>query len=260
MTTIKYVDCVYFFGSLKTAKKIYQICADLFVEFVPEIETADCKVFKFNNPTDDFLGQDCESTLSQSFTHTGQTCHRISGVFVHKDSFTAYKEKIMMEFNKLTKKGMNKLVAEDFVISEVYQQKLLEDISMSDPLEIIESENHLPKIVIEPDASSEFVKNAYFYPVLWLIPFSNLDQLCIHLNRRKFYLGFNIQSDDKLFIDSLIKKTRFTRYTVNALHTDVILKEGWGGRWPSGSGGYKSWIEHFSVSYKVLTPKISTTP
>lgn len=250
--TISQVDCVYFFGSFETAKKIYSLCADLFVEFVPEIETADCKVFKFNNPSDDFLNQDCETTLLQSFTHAGQTCQRISGVFVHENNFVAYHKKIVTSFNKLTKQGMEKLVANNFIVNEVYQQNIFEDMFTSHPSAIIEYKNYLPKIVIGPDVSSEFVKNGYFYPVLWLVPFKDFDRLCTALNNRRFYLGLNIHSDDQLFIDSLIESTKFTRYTVNTTHANVRLNEGWGGRWPSGSGGYKSWIEHFSIPFDTI--------
>lgn len=252
--TIAQVDCVYFFGSFETAQRIYRICAELFVEFVPEVESADCKVFKFDQSSDDFLEKDCDSTLLQSFTHSGQVCQRISGVFVHRDNYAEYQDKIVEAFNKLTKKGIDTLLVEnDFAVNELYQQKVLEDIATSIPSKIIGSEKHLAKIVIEPEISSKFLVCGYFYPVLWLMPFNDLEQLRTYLNDRRFYLGLNIQSDDMLFIDSLIEETKFTRYTVNVPHADIRPDEGWGGRWPSGSGGYKSWVEHFSVSYEVVT-------
>lgn len=247
------IDCVYFFGSFENAKKIYQLCAEFFVEFVPEIETADCKVFKFNNLSDDFLTHDCESTLAQSFTHAGQTCQRISGIFVHDGNFVAYKERLADVFKDMMKSRIEKMVPKDFVVNKTYEDKILTDISASNPLMVIKSETGLPKVVVGPDTSSEFVKNGYFYPILWLVPFSDSEQLCEELNARNFFLGVNVHSDDRIFVDSVLNKTRFTRFTVNTTHSDVRLGEGWGGRWPSGSGGYKNWLEHFSVPYKVIS-------
>lgn len=249
---ISTVDCVYFFGSFENAKKVYQLCAEFFVEFVPEIETADCKVFKFDNPSDDFLRRDCESTLTQSFTHAGQTCQRISGIMVHDSNFAAYKEKLVEMFKDLASNGIEKMVPKDFFINKAYEDIIMADISASNPLMVIKSDIVLPKIVVSPDTSSEFAKNGYFYPVLWLASFSDYEQLCNELNTRKFFLGINIHSDDQLLVDSVLSKTRFTRFTVNTTHTDVGLDEGWGGRWPSGSGGYKNWIEHFSVSFNKI--------
>ena len=251
-TVISKVDCVYFFGSFENAKKIYRTCAEFFVEFFPEIETADCKVFKINKLDKNFLNKDCKSTILQSFTHAGQTCQRISGVFIYENNFFEYQKKIELEFDKIVKQGMEKLVSSNFIVNEIYRKKLLSDIYRSSPSKVIEVTKYLSKIVIKPKISSDFVKNGYFYPILWLIPFKNFDELCCYLNNRKFYLGLNIQSDDKKFIDSLIKKTKFTRYTVNTDHVSIKTNEGWGGRWPSGSGGYRNWIEYFSIPYDTI--------
>lgn len=246
------VDCVYFFGSFENAKKMYQLCAELFVEFVPEIETADCKVFKFDNLSDDFLTNECESTLIQSFTHAGQTCQRISGVFVHNSNFKAYEERLKEVFKDMMDNKIEKMVPKNFVVNKAYEDKILTDIRVSNPLRVIKSEAGLPKIVVGPDTSSEFVKNGYFYPVLWLVPFGNFEELCKELNFRKFFLGINIHSDDQALVDFILNSTRFTRFTVNIIHTEVGLDEGWGGRWPSGSGGYRNWLEHFSIPRRVI--------
>lgn len=246
-------DCVYFFGSFETAQKIYKSCAELFVEFVPEIETADSKIFKFSNPSDKLINNDCKSTLLQSFMHAGQTCQRISGVFVHEDNFDSYKKNIIDNFKNLSKSEREKMIPSNFIIDELYEKKILRDIEMSNPKKIIKSNNDISEIVLEPNSSSDFIKNGYFYPILWIIPFSNTIHLLSLLNNRKFYLGINIQSDDKQFIKSIVENTKFTRYTINTTHSNIRPNEGWGGHWPSGSGGYKNWIEHFSITYKIIS-------
>ena len=42
---VQKVNAVYFFGSYKNAKSVYLLCAKHFVEFFPEVETADCKIY-----------------------------------------------------------------------------------------------------------------------------------------------------------------------------------------------------------------------
>jgi len=75
---IKENKAVYFFGGLKVAKKIANTCANYFVDFYPEIETTDVKIFDSSNIN---IEDDVITTLDDSFTHSGQTCQRIQGVF-----------------------------------------------------------------------------------------------------------------------------------------------------------------------------------
>ena len=89
-------------------------------------------------------------------------------------------------------------------------------------------------------------------PVLWISVFESREELVQILNFRKFFLGLNIQSEDGDFSDYIINNTKFTRYTINTSHANIRPKEGWGGSWPSGFSGYKSWLEHFSDGYTVL--------
>lgn len=251
-TTISVMDAVYFFGSFENAKRVSKICAEAFVEFIPEIETADCKVFKYDAIEGESLRKECHSTLLQSFTHAGQICQRISGVFVSDRIFDQYVEQMINEYDNLLNEGMDVLIPRDFKPNGQYVDLIMSDINKSKPLMIFGSERCFAKIVIRPNASSDFVKNGYFYPTIWLIPFSDDSELISHLNSRKFFLGLNICASDVPWIEKLIQATKFTRYTVNVEHVDIGVDEGWGGRWPSGSGGYKSWIEHFSVPYAVV--------
>jgi len=59
-------------------------------------------------------------------------------------------------------------------------------------------------------------------------------------------------SDDTSFTENIISSTKFSRYTINHSHTDLGYTEGWGGLWPSGYTGYKSWFEHFTDPYIII--------
>ncbi len=247
---IKSVQAVYFFGSYEVAKNIAKLCGKYYVEFYPEIEASDVKIFNKNSSN---IKKDALLTIKESFTHSGQSCQRIQGIFVHKDLYDNYVKILQQEFIKLcNSKNLNKFINSSYIFSrEKLFKSLLLDITQSKPEEIIKI-NDLPLLVIKPKINSEFTKNAYFLPVLWIAPFNCTKKLIKILNLRKFFLGINIQSNDIRFINEIINNTKFTRHTINTSHTNIRLKEGWGGSWPSGFRGYKSWLEHFSNNYVVI--------
>ncbi|OHA21968.1 MAG: hypothetical protein A3C72_01055 [Candidatus Taylorbacteria bacterium RIFCSPHIGHO2_02_FULL_43_32b] len=247
---IQSVRAVYFFGSHKVAQSISKICGEYYVEFYPEIETADSKIFNKNQSA---IKKDAILTLKESFSHSGQTCQRIQGVFVQRNFYNEYIEILKEEFIKLCQsKDLNKFVDNNYASAREVMVKLLSiDVDKSQADEVVKIKS-LPLLVINPKQDSEFIKNAYFLPVLWISPFDSKEQLIRMLNSRKFLLGLNIQSYDDDFVKHIISNTRFTRYTVNTTHTNIRLQEGWGGSWPSGFSGYRSWIEHFSDNYIVI--------
>lgn len=96
------------------------------------------------------------------------------------------------------------------------------------------------------------LKTLIFLPVLWVSFFDSKDKLVSLLNNRKFFLGININSHADDFINFIISNTKFTRYTINTSHSNIRSFENWGGSWPTGYNGYKSWLEHFSDKYVVI--------
>ncbi len=247
---IKTVRAVYFLGSYKGAQNISKICGENYVEFYPEIETADSKIF---NKDLSVIKDDVILTLKESFTHSGQTCQRIQGVFVQKDCYDEYVKILKKEFVKLCQlKNLNKFINSKYIPArEPMINALLLDIDKSEQDELIKVKD-LPLVVISPKKDSEFINNAYFLPVLWVSSFDSKEDIVNILNARKFLLGLNIQSSSKDFIKYIISNTRFTRYTVNTSHTNIRPQEGWGGSWPSGFSGYKNWIEHFSDTFRII--------
>ncbi len=248
---VQNVQAVYFFGSYKVAQIISRICGQYYVEFYPEVETADAKIF--NNSNQSIIKNDVILTLKESFSHSGQICQRIQGIFVQKKFYNQYIRLLKEEFYKLVHSNiLNNFIDGKYVIArKAMIKRLYFDIKKSKASEIIKFQN-IPLLVINPKKNSDFIKNAYFLPVLWISSFNSKTDLIQILNSRKFFLGLNIQSNNSGFINYIINHTRFTRYTVNTSHTNVKAQEGWGGSWPSGYSGYKNWIEHFSNKYIVI--------
>lgn len=238
---VKKVKSVYFFGSLKNAKKVYEFCAKNFVEFFPEIEAADCKVLNYQTLSNEQVENDFAITLRNSFDHNGAICQRISGLYINKEIYDAYLSYVS---EHLRSAGFS--VAENFNKDNFLEEKILS----SNPKVVLKKDDVY--VVISPDINSDYYKDSYFNKTLWLQEYESVDSLINLLNGRLFFLGLNIKSDNTENIDKIVSNTNFSRYTLNDEHVDIKNDIGWGGNWPSGSGGYKSWYETFSNKYTII--------
>lgn len=246
---IKSVVAVYFFGGLNIAKKIFKICAENFVEFIPEIETADCMAIKYEK--DKNISKELiHSIFYQSFSHAGQSCQRIQGVYVHQDNFAEFERIIKEEFYLfINSEEVLKHVGRDFEFNQNIYEELIVDINNSMPKEVL---SNMPILVNSAKKDSEYINKAYFLPSLWFVPYESEDELVGYLSNRRFRLGLNIQTDNENFVKNLVENTNYSRYTVNSNHINLRNGEGWGGMWPSGFFGYQSWLSHFVNNYTVL--------
>ncbi len=248
-------QALYFFGGYKTAKLIASMCAKYFVQFYPEIEASDFKVFSMDTVSDSDLIADCHLTLADSFTHSGQSCQRIQGVYVDEKNYDKYVETLVSTFNDYCLKGdINKYVSPDFDFPASIVGSVENEIDEAKPSKVVRSglASAYPALILNPSSSSTFVKSAYFLPLLWVIKYSTQDELFTLINDRTFHLGMNIKTDNEVLSQRLISETGYTRYTVNTDHSKVRDYEGWGGSWPTGYMGNKSWIELFTFPFQVI--------
>ena len=237
---VKLVKAVFFFGSFNNAKRVYELCSKYFVEFIPEIEAGDCKVLNVDSISNKNIQEDIKSTFKNSYDHSGIICQRFSGVFINRSIYKIYLDNL----NSALSDKKYEIISKDN--NNLLEKEILESL----PSYVWNKDDEY--VVINPKANSEFVKNAYFLKLLWVIPFDNYINLIDMLNSRNFFLGLNIKSNDTNFINELIKDTNYSRYTLNNNHTDIKDDTGWGGNWPSGVGGYKTWYETFSNKFIIL--------
>ena len=248
------MDSVYFFGGYENAKKLASKCAESLVEFNPEIEAADCKVIYLKNPTNKEIYTDIEMTIHDSFLHTGQSCQRIQGLFINKQCYAKYKRLLQATINKLVKnKNIEKYIPEDYKPNIFLLQNLKSQLGNVNKIIKSDTASGFPYLIDNPPKNEAFIKSAQFLPTIWISPYETIDDLTISLNSRRYKLGVNIVSHNKTFVNKLIHSTHFSRFTVNSSHTFVRYNEGWGGISPTGYNGYKSWLEHFSYPYAVIS-------
>lgn len=240
---IRRVSAVYFFGSHENARHVYSLCAKHFVEFIPEIEAADTKVVYMSPEQQDpsEIVHDIEMTLQNAYSHNGMICQRITGVYINQDSYKTYIETL---HSVLIKSGFKQSPVVS--IDGVFER----DITASQPSSLYTHGESA--VIIEPDLESDFANSAYFAKSLWVCPYKEIDDLVYKLNNRPYRLGLNIISNDCTFAEELILRTNFSRYTLRSDHCDISGDSGWGGNWPTGSGGYREWYSVFSDAYVVI--------
>lgn len=244
-------QCLSFFGSLVNAKKLAQVCGEHYVEFLPEVEGADVKVAGPGSLEGVSKGLMVRSILNEAFSHAGQTCQRIHGMYVHEKEYEEYLN--MFRGDLENEKFLGNNISIDKVFSEDHIDLLDRDIKDSDPDEVWRSPAFpAVRFVCRPSPGTSFVHNAYFLPTFWIVPYQSQKDLLGQLRNRTFRLGLNIESNNRSFIEEIIAKTNYARYTVNTSHVTIGVSEGWGGHWPTGFGGYKQWIDHYSNPYTVV--------
>ena len=242
---------IYFFDSQDNAKNLAAECGKQYVVFHPEIEGADTKVILHIQPEDFSVTVDAEVTVREAFTHSGQSCQRIHGIFIPNTILFEYVEALKSLLNN--DNIINQHLSPTFSPNAKSILFLEQDISQAKSEQILYPSNQtFPLIVVNPIHDSEFVKNAYFLPTLWVIGYNTEKELFEYLNNRYFRLGLNIISGDSGKTDLIVEKTLFSRYTVNSSHIDIRLYEGWGGINPTGFSGYITWFEHFSYPAIVI--------
>ncbi|MFT4304571.1 MAG: aldehyde dehydrogenase family protein [Candidatus Woesearchaeota archaeon] len=246
------VTAVYFYGSDKVARKLYKMCAKKYLEFYPEVEGADVKVFYYNKKINNKkIRDDVIKTLTQSYSHNGQICQRVQGVFVDSKNYNSYLKFLKEEFTNLClNKNSKSNSLLEFKIPPINYKNLKNKIKNSDCEEFLKGKK-FPLLVINPSDSSTLIKNAYFLPIMWIKKIKNTTHLISLLNDRNFFLGINLYCDNKLS-NQIINNTNFSRYTVNRHHINTNKDTGWGGNHPTSFGGYEDWISKFSNPYVII--------
>jgi len=98
---LKNTQALYFFGGYKNAKEISLLCSKYFIEFYPQIEAADFKVINYDHVANFNMKRDTEVTLNEAFSHSGQSCQRIQGVFISEKDYKEYSRRMLTSFNRL---------------------------------------------------------------------------------------------------------------------------------------------------------------
>ena len=248
LNSLSSYDSVNFYGSNEVSKKIRLECAKQNVRFVAEVESADFQIL-FNKKLNKKYFKDL---FSQSFSHSGQICQRIQGVYVHKSMYKLFKTNLLNEFRNFIESAEYKKHISDSIDYPKLSKKFILDNKSSMPKDVMSAESGYPKIIFEPKYSSQVVLDAYFLPVIWVVVFEDKNDLIKKISKRPYAQGVNISSDSKPFIYWVINETRYSRYTINSNHTSTSRDTGWGGIWPTGSNGYVNWLDQFSYHYKII--------
>ena len=184
-----------------------------------------------------------ENLIKEAFSHAGQQCQRLQGAYVEEDFFEEISAAIRERFVHMINTG------EINIYTTEYQRSLPIASYASYATELISNNESFPLVLVNPFVK-DFIHSASFLPTLWLLPFTNINDLKQKLEERTFYNGINIWTADPKFAEYLTINTPDSRITINKSHTEIGVFEEWGGVFPSGVGGACSWLERFSNHYQ----------
>lgn len=244
---IALVQAVYFFGSRHVAEKIGVECSKHLVEFWPETEGSDFAIYSDDAPltNEEFA----EYVYNEAFSHSGQMCQRIQGIFVHRSKYEPLKEALRSVINTVTPSDFNAPNTQQIKMREAYDQLMLSYPTAS---YFPGKQVNMPSLVTDIQPDSSICQDAFFLPTLWLIPYDSDELLVEEIARRPVQFGSNVWTTDRELIESLAKYTRLTRITLNTQHIDIRHDEGWGGSQPTSFGGSMQWSDKFSNKYNVI--------
>lgn len=244
---IALVQAVYFFGSQHVAEKIGVECSKHLVEFWPETEGSDFAIYSDNAPltNEEFA----EYVYNEAFSHSGQMCQRLQGIFVHRSKYEPLKEALRSVISTVTPSDFNTPNTQQIKMREAYDQLMLSYPTAS---YFPGKQVNMPSLVTDIQPDSSICQDAFFLPTLWLIPYDSDELLVEEIARRPVQFGSNVWTTDRELIESLAKYTRLTRITVNTQHIDIRHDEGWGGSQPTSFGGSMQWSDKFSNKYNVI--------
>lgn len=247
MDIIPLVQAVYFFGSQHVAKKIGAECSKHLVEFWPETEGSDFAIYSDNAPLS--IEEFAEYVYTEAFSHSGQMCQRLQGIFVHDSKYELLKEALQSLIGTLVPSDFNTPNVQQIKMREVYDRLISSYPTAS---YFPGKQANMPSLVTMIQPNSSICQDAFFLPTLWLIPYDS-DELLIHeIASRPIQFGSNVWTTDQKLVESLAKHTRLTRLTVNTQHIDIRHNEGWGGSQPTSFGGSMKWSDKFSNKYNVI--------
>lgn len=244
---IALVQAVYFFGSQRVAEKIGAECSKYLVEFWPETEGSDFAIYSDSTPLT--TGEFTKYIYGEAFSHSGQMCQRLQGVFVHRSKYESLKEAL--------RSIVSTSIPSDFNTPNALQIKMratYDRLASSYPASSYfpGKQVNMPSLITDIPPNSSVCHDAFFLPTLWLIPYDSDDLLVEEIAKRPVQFGVNIWTTDHELVDSVAKHTRLTRITVNTQHIDIRHDEGWGGAQPTSFGGSMQWSDKFSNKYNII--------
>lgn len=244
---IALVKAVYFFGSQHVAEKIGAECSKYLVEFWPETEGSDFAIYSDDAPltTEEFA----EYLYAEAFSHSGQMCQRLQGIFVHDSKYEALKELLQSTVGNVSTSGFNAPNIQQIKMREMYDKLLSSHPTAS---YLPGKQANMPSIVTNISPDSSICQDAFFLPTLWIVPYSSNELLIDDIANRPVQFGSNVWTTDRNLVDSLAMRTCLTRITVNTHHINIRQNEGWGGSQPTSFGGNMRWSDKFSNRYTVI--------
>lgn len=253
VSLIPAMQAVYFFGSQRVAEKIAAECARHLVEFWPETEGCDFAIYtetaKIQPP------KFASYVIDESFSHGGQVCQRIQGVFVHASKYSEVVKSIKKEHANRLRSAQGEYQHRRPSDVQIAERSRYASLLKLEPTAdyVHNGIDNMPSIITDISYQSDLCQKAFFIPTLWIIPYQSNDEIVNIMAQRPLQFGCNLWTKSDHLKRMITERTRYTRITLNTDHLRIREDEGWGGSQPTSYGGYIKWVNRFTNSFAVVT-------
>ena len=248
-------DKIFFTGSTKVGKMVYQAAANNLTPVVLELGgKSPCIV----TPNAD-IALAAKRIAFGKFVNAGQTCIAPDFVFIHQSveaQFVAEMKKVVQQFY-----GVNPEESKDFarIINDMHYQRIKRFVLQSHV--VLGGETNAKTRYIAPtllkihDRDAEVMNEEIFGPVLPLVNYETIDELITYNQAHPKPLAFYVFSSNKSEIQQLLQRCQYGGACINDCLSHILNSElPFGGFGESGLGNYhgRYSFEAFSQTKSVV--------
>lgn len=236
------INHVSFTGSLATGQKINQSLAKRFITANMELGGKDAMVI-----LDDVnLERAVNGSMWASFFNGGQICSSAERIYVHRNIYSEYLEKIKIRINEMNLNGdlaevapINNQAQFDLVTKQLAEaEKKCKEIISNRNFDDKKSPLHIaPTFVVEPDAKLDISQKETFGPVSCIFPFDSDEEVIDLVNASEYGLTASVWSGKKKRAKHIMDHIKAGQiYYNDHVSPQGVWEAPWGGFKNSGFG------------------------
>ena len=246
-------DYIFFTGSTSIGKKVAKAAAEFLTPITLELGGKSPCIVDGSAP----LQKTAKRIVWGKFLNCGQTCIAPDYILVKSEFKDDLVHAIINEIKKAFGNDASKSNDYGRIIHKKHFKKLVSDINNQNVIyggkNNIEDLYFEPTVVDSPSMESSLIQEEIFGPILPVLSYKNFDDIDQVLSELKNPLAFYVFSQNKKFINSVMKKYPFGGGVVNDSIVHFTNPElPFGGIGNSGIGGY-----HGKHSFELFSHKKS---
>ncbi|AWX69182.1 aldehyde dehydrogenase family protein [[Mycoplasma] anseris] len=234
------LDFIFFTGNSFVGQIIYEQAAKKLIPCVLELGGKSPVIIDKDKKN---LKKTCQEIIWAKLVNLGQTCVAPDYVFVHQDQLNEVIKTLKDVANSMYKDNKNNIA------KIIDQPHLLNIAKLDNEIQYNLAKNKIELLIKPVLLNDNLMSKELFGPILPIVSYTNLQEVFNYIQTNKWPLSIYVFSDDKTFVNEIIKNTNSGTLSVNEILSQVSNPYlGFGGIGKSGFGKYhgKTGFDTFS--------------